>query len=408
MTAAAVCMACVLLTGACGISGLSDALSSDGETRELRLDELEGAESGNGADGDASESGTTYSFLAENADTYARNRLTDTERLWYANIAEALGSMSSGTPLDEAGILAGLDETDVDRIFQCVMMDHPELFYVNGYRYTKYTRGEKTVAVDFEGSYELDAETALSRAAQIEQAAEAFLADVPDGDDYTRVKYLYEKMIRETDYDLNASDNQNIYSVLVGGASVCQGYAKTMQYLANRLGIECTLVIGTVTGGERHAWNLMRMDGEYYYVDPTWGDISYQAQETDYENLPEISYDYFGVTTAQLRITHTPECEVELPECTAQEDNYFVREGALFETYDRAQLQRLTDRALAEGRQDIALRCADPDCYNEMKTALIDDQEIFTYLPEDTEADTFAYTLNEQQLSITFFLVGNN
>lgn len=401
---AAGCIAYSFTMGACGPSGISDAFLTDGETRELLLDELESADAETAAE---SEAETAYSFLNEAADTYALDHLTEIEQIWYEDIAEALGTMAAGETLDEAGISGGLDETDIDHIFQCVMMDHPELFYVNGYSYTKYTRGERTVAIDFEGSYELDQETALAREAEIEQAAEAFLTEIPDGDDYTRVKYLYEKIIRETDYDLNAPDNQNIYSVLVGGASVCQGYAKTMQYLTNRLGMECTLVIGTVPNGERHAWNLIRMDGEYYYLDSTWGDISYQTQESDYEDLPEISYDYFGVTTAQLRTTHTPECEVELPECTAQEDNYFVREGALFTSYDRLQLQQLMDKALAAGRGDIALQCADLECYNEMKAALIDGQEIFTYLPEESETDTFAYTLNEQLLSITFFLVEN-
>lgn len=412
ITAAAVSLAAAVPLGACGLSDVAGILQADGETRELQLDELTGSVSDGGTD--AAEGITeeaespAYSFLVEDADTYAYDHLTATEQIWYTDMEQALGCMTASTPLDESGIREGLDETDVDHIFQCVLLDHPELFYVKGYTYTKYTRGEQTLAVDFEGSYEMDTEQALAREEEIEAAAERFLAEVPDGDDYTRVKYLYEKLIRETDYDQDAADNQNIYSVLVGGASVCQGYAKTMQYLVNRLGIECTLVIGTVTDGERHAWNLIRMDGDYYYVDPTWGDISYQLQETDVGSLPEVSYDYFGVTTAQLRLTHTPENEVELPECTAQADNYFVHEGALFASYDREQMRALVDNSLAQGRQDIALRCTDLNCYNEVLAALVDNQEIFTYLPEGNQAETFAYTLNEQQLSMTFFLVDSD
>ena len=272
----------------------------------------------------------------------------------------------------------------------------------------------KTVAIEFTGTYNQDWDTAVERRRQIEQSVDELLAEAPrDTDDYEKIRYVYETLIYETDYDLEASENQNIYSVFVGRASVCQGYAKAFQYLMNRMGIECALVQGKVRDtGEGHAWNLVKADGDYYYVDATWGDISYQStdQETGQEespmgdDLPEISYDYLCITTDQLLRTHILDEAEPMPECTAEADNYYVRENALFESYDKQKLEELVERRLGQGNLCIALRCADEVCYRTMYEALLDRREIFDYLA-GTGINSFVYSNNDRQLTLTFFMV---
>jgi transglutaminase-like putative cysteine protease len=349
---------------------------------------------------------STYSFLWQDADSYAFNSLSEAEQIWYADIAEILGCFEREVPLSEEGLAQGLDETAVDGIFQCVLNDHPELFYVEGYSYTKYTRGDEITAIDFSGTYNVDYETALSREQEITEAAEQILAGAPEGaDDYDKVKYVYETIILGTDYLLTAPDNQNIYSVFVGHASVCQGYAKATQYLLNRLGVECTLVLGTVESGEGHAWNLVKENGSYYYVDTTWGDASYQlAEEEEARNLtmPDINYDYLNVTTAELLKTHTIGSEVPMPACISMENNYYVVEGAYFTTYDRDQMSGLFERARTEGREDVTVKCADEYCYTQVISALIEQQEIFNYLTNS--GSSIAYAQNDAQLSLTFWV----
>ena len=345
-------------------------------------------------------------FLSDGGSAYGCGQLSEVEQIWYRDIESALGVMAGKIKLSEDGINAGLDEKVIDKIFQSVLNDHPELFYVEGYSYTTYTRGDRTVAVEFVGTYSLDFDTALERKLEIEQAVEDFLEGAPDTeDDYDKIKYVYERLIRDTDYDLDSEDNQNIYSVFIGRASVCQGYAKAFQYLLNRMGVECTLVQGKVLEtGEGHAWNLVRSNGNYYYVDTTWGDISYQSTE---EDIPQISYDYLCITTARMERTHALNRDVRMPACTAVEDNYFVRENALFDEYDKEQLTDLVHRRLGQGDDLIALQCGNEECYETMLEALLDRREIFFYL-EGTGISSFAYTADDKQLTLTFFMMTSN
>ena len=354
-------------------------------------------------------------FLYEGAFEYAAQSLSEAEMTWYLDMKQAMGSFGEDIRLNRAALEAGCDEEDIDRIFQCVLNDHPELFYVEGYSYTRYTRGDKITSIVFSGTYSIDRETAESRRSEIEAAAAEILAGVDeDADQYTKVKYVYDTIIRKTDYDPSAPDNQNIYSVFVGHRSVCQGYAKATQYLLNRLGVECTLVLGTVeteggegipTQQEGHAWNLVRVDGEYYYVDATWGDASYTRQDGEAAediNIPEINYDYLNVTTEELLKTHTLGENIPMPRCVATDANYYSKEGALFTFYDREQMQMLFDRARAQDRDDITVKCADRECYNEVLTELVDNHEIFRYL--EAEDVAVAYARNDNQMSLTFWV----
>ncbi len=72
------------------------------------------------------------------------------------------------------------------------------------------------------------------------------------------------------------TDGHQLYDALVGGTTLCSGYADAMYYLCNALGVDCLCVYGlcisqTKDGGlDDHLWNLVRMDGDWYYCDPTW------------------------------------------------------------------------------------------------------------------------------------------
>ncbi len=339
-------------------------------------------------------------------DTYAYNSLTPTEKLWYEEINRLLKYRRNGSvQLSDEGIIAGLTEEAVDKVYQCVLIDHPEYFYVEGYEYTVYSMGDKLLGIEINATYTMEEQECREYKAQIDEAVAEILKQAPkNGSDYEKIKFVYEYIIYHTRYDKDAEQNQNIYSVFTGNASVCQGYAKATQYLLNCLGVECTLVFGKVGDGEAHSWNMVKAEGEYYYLDTTWGDVSYtqNGENGETEAVPEIKYDYLCVTTKQLSQTHNITHEIALPECVATENNYYIREGCYFQSYDEEQIRRELEENLYTNQEMVAMKCATRQLYEEMHEELINRQKIFEFV-EDSYRD-IAYIEEEEQLTLTFWV----
>lgn len=329
---------------------------------------------------------------------YAYHQLDEKDQKIYLEMFDALTAMQSGVPLST------VDKSVLDVVFSCVMNDHPELFYVEGYQYTEYTLGNTVTGITFSGTYSMTSAEVEQAGLMIEQKLAECFEQVPlNEDEYSTVRYLYEWLIDHTEYDRNAENNQNICSVFLQGRSVCQGYAKAMQYMLQAADIQCVLVTG-FTNGERHGWDLVRVNGEYYYLDPTWGDASYASGGSEGAAdgfVPAINYDYFLVTTDEITRTHSIEKVVPLPECTAVDDNYFVREGLYFDSYDTDRLASIFDSEAVKAAGYITLKCDNSETYDQMVQTLIGSQEIFYFV--DKQGESIAYTSNDEQRTISFW-----
>ena len=313
---------------------------------------------------------------------YAYEMLTDAGKTLYVEMLAIMRHLATDVSVSTTS------DDAIELVFEYVSMDHPELFYVGGYQYTDYRKGDEISRISFSGTYLYDEAEVKRRQTQINEAVNKCIAAAPAStDEYEIVKYVYEYLIRNTEYDKDAPDNQNICSVFIGGRSVCNGYAKAAQYVLNKLGVECTFLSGMVTtkSGQqfRHAWNMVLCNGAHYFLDVTWGDASYQTasgESADPALLPDVNYDYLNVTTEEMERQHTLSDIIEVPVCSSMADNYYVREGEYFTSAEPALIQDLFDRKYQEGARYVTIKCATDQVYNQLFDQLFTQSQVFNYM----------------------------
>ncbi|MBR3526073.1 MAG: hypothetical protein IKO11_09520 [Lachnospiraceae bacterium] len=299
-------------------------------------------------------------------------------------------------------LISATDPSELQVAFLCVFQDHPELYWIDGYSYRRFGNGGK-VYISFSGKYTYSPGECRIWDKKLEDMLAGFMKELPrNADDYEKVRHCYEYIIWNTDYRVESKDNQNILSVLLNGESVCQGYAKAFQYLLEKLDVPCTMVVGKVYGGEGHAWNLVKIEGEWYYVDTTWGDAGYMsAGGAAAAQGSEINYNYLNVTRSEMEASHTFDNVVIMPYCNATADNYFVREDRYFDRYDTEALQELFDEAGRGTERSVSFKCADHATFERYAEELLDQRRIFELLPKDSSS--VDYTVDEELNVFTFW-----
>jgi transglutaminase-like putative cysteine protease len=306
-----------------------------------------------------------------------------------------------------------LHRDEFQKLIEYYRADHPQAFWLtSGYQYQYNEDSEQVVEATLSFSYQMGGTgtavrfTALqieSMCRKMEREADKILSEItPEMSEYDKVLYLHDYLIENVEYDETADFQHIAYGALVDKKAVCDGYATAMQYLLTKLGIECRIVYGDDRDGnpQGHAWNIVKVDGNYYHLDVTW-DIPPQGVE-----IP--LYSNFLVNTDQILKRHIIFSPLEsdpepteyayyapIPECTATDMSYYQKNDCYVPDLSDGSVKRVlykANEALANHEENIQFLFENTDDLNQFVEEATDNTDRFVR--------GFPYSSNQYQTDL--------
>lgn len=268
------------------------------------------------------------------------------------------------------------DDDSIDRSYHAVLKDHPEIFWVhNREKIYKTTYSDSDYCVFTPGYTYTDGEIDEIQTA-MEQSFQEVRALIPeDAGDYEKVRIVYTYVIDHTQYQ-TGEDDQSIAGVFWKKSAVCAGYAGAVQYLLERLDIPCIYVDGSTKGStEGHAWDIVKIGQEYYYVDATNGDQPdfLNGDAAQLEEHKTIIYDYLCPFPEEYEKTYTPSEELTVPACTAKDLDFYVLNQGYFEDYSWQDIYDYCKMRLDNGAAVVRFKFGGQEAFSEACQELLDD-----------------------------------
>ena len=268
------------------------------------------------------------------------------------------------------------DDDSIDRSYHAVLKDHPEIFWVhNREKIYKTTYSDSDYCVFTPGYTYTDSEIDEIQTA-MEQSFQEVRALIPeDAGDYEKIRIVYTYVIDHTQYQ-TGEDDQSIAGVFWKKSAVCAGYAGAVQYLLERLDIPCIYVDGSTKGStEGHAWDIVKIGQEYYYVDATNGDQPdfLNGDAAQLEEHKTIIYDYLCPFPEEYEKTYTPSEELTVPACTAKDLDFYVLNQGYFEDYSWQDIYDYCKMRLDNGAAVVRFKFGGQEAFSEACQELLDD-----------------------------------
>lgn len=149
----------------------------------------------------------------------------------------------------------------------------------------------------------------------------AYLVE-PTQNEFEKAEVFFYWIASNIDYDVYTYQNMDTYlentkDILRVKKGVCGNYAQLFLEMCTLANIECYKIIGYAKGldfdanqsvfNTDHAWNIVQVDGQYLFVDCTWGsgNLIQVGKQLKYER--DIKGSEVLVSSDNFKATHLPE-----------------------------------------------------------------------------------------------------
>ncbi len=153
------------------------------------------------------------------------------------------------------------------------------------------------------------------------EKVEQLVSENKGKDDWETALNLHDWLTNHAYYDGNY-EYYGAEGVLLRGYGVCDSYSKAYLLLCRAAGIPVSRVTGSAGGS--HAWNAIKINGEWYLVDVTWDDPYTGGTEaiSGHER-----HDYFCLNDDLMGLDHRNDKTLFNTPCTALDANWLLRNG---------------------------------------------------------------------------------
>ena len=349
----------------------------------------------------------SYAYAEEYRDAWQYRQLDERLQIAYACVYETVANavevdgeltVKLARPLYSKG--------EATELYNAFTRDNPQFFCIgNTYRCEGVTRGENHYYDTLILSWTMTASEQADAEAALAQAVAELTRDLPNNNDIDAEIAVHDRLIKRCTYHQAAADAENgadlyptaftAYGALVEGKAVCEGYARGLQLLCNRVGIDGTVVTGTDENGAPHMWNVVELADKAYHVDATWDDSG-----------DRLRHAYLNVSDTEISATHTLDDEnPTLPICDSVTAGYYRYTGRYIDDYDRDVIATAMAQDVRRGADTIDLQFS-PETYASARLFVAEFDEVAARIKARKETMwQYTYIADDDRKTISLYKI---